>query len=100
MASPHAAGVAALIVSEYGKRRGNSISLDPHFTQAYLEASATATPCMTPNPFSYAHKGRPAAFTTFCEGTPTYNGVYGHGIVDALTAVTLGNQSGGGDDDD
>jgi hypothetical protein len=27
MASPHAAGVAALIVSEYGERRGGGISL-------------------------------------------------------------------------
>ena len=101
MASPHAAGVAALIVSQYGHRRGTGITLDPHFTQAYLEASATATPCMTPNPFTYTHKGRPAAYTTFCEGTPTYNGVYGHGIVDALTAVTIGHDvsPSGGDDD-
>jgi subtilisin family serine protease len=91
MASPHAAGVAALIVSEYGHRRSTGITLDPHFTQAYLEASATDTPCMTPNPFTYTHKGRPAAYTTFCEGTSTYNGVYGHGIVDALRAVTIGH---------
>jgi subtilisin family serine protease len=91
MASPHATGVVALIVSQYGHRRGTGISLDPHFTQAYLEASATGTPCMTPNPFTYTHKGRPAAYTTFCEGTPTYNGVYGHGIVDALRAVTIGH---------
>ena len=43
---------------------------------------------MTPNPFSYAV--RPAGLVhTFCEGTPVYNGVYGHGIVDALRAVTV-----------
>ena len=47
MASPHAAGVAALIVSEYGHRRGSGITLHPLFTQAYLEASATDTPCMS-----------------------------------------------------
>jgi subtilisin family serine protease len=93
MASPHAAGVAALIVSEYGNRRGGGITLHPLFTKAYLQASAANTPCMTPNPFTYTHKGRDASFTTFCEGTPEYNGVYGHGIVDALGAVTFGNPS-------
>jgi hypothetical protein len=98
MASPHATGVAALIVSEYGQRRGSGITMHPLFTKAYLQASATNTPCMTPNPFSYAHVGRPAEFDTFCEGTPEYNGVYGHGIVDALGAVTFGDV--GGDDDD
>jgi lantibiotic leader peptide-processing serine protease len=34
--------------------------------------------------------GRDASYDTFCEGTPVYNGVYGHGIVDALAAVTQG----------
>ena len=33
----------------------------------------------------------PASYTTYCEGTPVYNGVYGHGIVDALRAVTIGH---------
>jgi lantibiotic leader peptide-processing serine protease len=98
MASPHAAGVAALIVSEYGKRRGGGITLHPLFTQAYLEASAMDTPCMSNQPdgtFSYAHVNRPASFTSFCEGTPVFNGWYGHGIVDALGAVEFG-----GDRDD
>jgi subtilisin family serine protease len=94
MASPHAAGVAALIVSKYGDRRGGGVSMHPLFTQAYLEASATDTPCMTPNPFTYTHKGRDASYTTWCEGTPVYNGVYGHGIVDALAAVTFGRHFG------
>jgi subtilisin family serine protease len=100
MASPHAAGVAALIVSEYGERRGGGITLHPLFTQAYLEASATDTACMSNQPdgtFSYAHVNRPPSFTSFCEGTPEFNGWYGHGIVDALGAVTFGNQSS--DDD-
>ena len=92
MAAPHATGVAALIVSKYGQRGSDGVSMHPLFTQAYLEASASPTPCMTPNPFTYTHKGRPAAYTTWCEGTSTYNGVYGHGIVDALRAVTFGKQ--------
>jgi lantibiotic leader peptide-processing serine protease len=96
MASPHAAGVAALIVSKYGDRRGGGISLHPLFTQAYLEASATDTPCMSNQPdgtFSYTHVNRPPSWTSFCEGTPVFNGWYGHGIVDALGAVTFGNPS-------
>jgi lantibiotic leader peptide-processing serine protease len=103
MASPHAAGVAALIVSKYGKERRGGISLHPLFTQAYLEASATDTPCMSNQPdgtFSYAHKNRPASFTSFCEGTPEFNGWYGHGIVDALGAVTFGDDGRGHDNDD
>ena len=94
MASPHATGVAALIVSQYGHRRGTGITLHPLFTQAYLEASATDTPCMRNMPdgtFTYAHKNRPPSYTTYCEGTPVFNGVYGHGIVDALRAVTIGH---------
>ena len=90
MASPHAVGVAALIISKYGDRRGGGVTLNPLLTQAYLEGTATDTPCMTPNPFSYAAFGRDASYDTFCEGTPVYNGVYGHGIVDALAAVTQG----------
>jgi lantibiotic leader peptide-processing serine protease len=95
MASPHAVGVAALIVSEYGHRSGTEMSLHPLFTQAYLEASATDTPCMSNQPngtFSYAFVNRPASFTSFCQGTPVYNGVYGHGIVDALRAVEIGHE--------
>ena len=93
MASPHAVGVAALIVSQYGHREGTGISLHPLFTQAYLEASATDTPCQSNQPdgtFSYAFVNRPASYLTFCQGTPVYNGVYGHGIVDALNAVQIG----------
>jgi len=92
MASPHATGVAALIVSQYGHPRSGAVTLQPLFTKAYLQASATNTPCMTPNPFSYAAFNRPPSYTTFCEGTPEYNGVYGDGIVDALKAVQIGHE--------
>jgi subtilisin family serine protease len=93
MASPHAAGVASLIVSEYGKPQSGAITLHPLFTQAFLEASATDSPCMSNQPdgrFSYAHKNRPPEYDSFCEGTPVFNGWYGHGIVDALRAVRIG----------
>ena len=88
MATPHTVGVAALIVSRFGHRSHHGKSLNPLLTQAILEGSATDTPCPTQNPFSYADKNRPPDYTAFCEGTPVYNGFYGHGIVDALTAVS------------
>jgi subtilisin family serine protease len=103
MASPHAAGVAALIVSEFGQRRGRGITLHPLFTQAYLEASATDTGCelMRNQPdgtFTYSQRNNDPAYTTYCQGTEVYNGVYGHGIVDALAAVEF--ESDHDDDDD
>ena len=41
--------------------------------------------------FSYAHVNRPPSYTSYCEGTPVFNGWYGHGIVDALRAVEIGH---------
>ena len=60
MASPHAVGVAALIVSEFGKRSHDGIEPEPvPHAGVSSRRSATDTPCPTPNPFSYADKGRP-----------------------------------------
>ena len=88
MASPHAAGVAALIVSEYGTPQGGrGITMHPDSVAAILMDSATATPCPTPNPYSYEPVGRPASYTAFCDGDTEFNGFYGFGIVDALAAV-------------
>jgi subtilisin family serine protease len=87
MASPHAAGVAALIVSEHGRTRRGDKMLDPATTQRILEQTATEQPCPEPRLHSYADKGRPPSFDALCEGTPELNGFYGHGIVDALRAV-------------
>jgi lantibiotic leader peptide-processing serine protease len=97
MASPHATGVSALIVSEYGKPQSGAITLHPLFTQAFLEASATDSPCMSNRPdgrFSYAHVNRPPSFDSYCEGTLEFNGWYGHGIVNALKAVQIGHELG------
>jgi lantibiotic leader peptide-processing serine protease len=88
MASPHAVGVAALIVSRFGEEKHSKVSLNPLITQAILQATATDTPCPEPRLHSYADKLRPASFNALCEGTPELNGFYGHGIIDALGAVT------------
>jgi lantibiotic leader peptide-processing serine protease len=94
MASPHAVGVAALIVAEKGDRdwfRGG-LTMDPDKVERVLRRTATDTPCPTPNPFVYPDNP-PGVEPAFCEGTPAFNGFYGDGIVNALAASTSG---GGG----
>jgi len=88
MAAPHAVGVAALIVSEYGRRdrlHPKGLTLRPDMTERILRRSATNTPCPEPPLFDYPD--RPDAYTALCVGTPDFNGFYGDGIVDALRAV-------------
>jgi subtilisin family serine protease len=92
MASPHAAGVSALIVSEYGKYSGGKVTMDPDKVQRVIEGTAFQTPCPVPPTVDYLDEGRDATFTATCEGTPAFNGFYGHGIVDAWSAVTHGKK--------
>ncbi len=90
MASPHVTGVAALIVSEFGTRDGRrgGLTLAPRKTERVLVESAAAHACPTPALQSYVREGRSAEFDALCEGTTEFNGFYGHGIVDAYSAVT------------
>jgi len=92
MASPHAVGVAALIVAEKGKRdyRTGGLTLDPDKVEQVLRRTATDTPCPAQEPFVYP--SNPGAFDATCVGTPAFNGFYGDGIVSALAA----SKSGGG----
>jgi subtilisin family serine protease len=87
MASPHVAGLAALIVSRFG-RDGNGLS--PEQVLAHLTSSADPLPC-PPNPFNPTFPSpnfNPAAGPAHCEGTSSYNSFYGYGQINALTAVT------------
>jgi subtilisin family serine protease len=68
MASPHAAGVAALIVSQYGKLKDGDVALPPDNVQSRLQA------------------------TVIDQGLPGYDECFGHGRINALRAVT-GNTS-------
>jgi lantibiotic leader peptide-processing serine protease len=88
MASPHAAGVAALIVSAHGKRdpRHGGLTLSPRAVQRILTDTAKQTPCPSPPNFAYPDDRDPS-FDGVCEGTLAKNGIYGRGIVNALTAV-------------
>lgn len=90
MAAPHAAGVVALIVSQFGIPDfwpRNGLTLSPLVTQTLLQATATDTACPTPALVDYSNIGRPPDYNALCVGTPAFNGFYGHGIVNALRAV-------------
>ena len=91
MASPHAVGVAALIVAQYGRRdkRNGGLTLRPDRVERILKGTATDHACPAQEPFTYAWTPAPAPadYTATCEGSPTFNGFYGDGIVDALAAV-------------
>jgi subtilisin family serine protease len=88
MASPHAAGVAALVVSQYGHRdrRHGGLTLDPAKTERIMRRTATDTPCPTPRLYDYPESGD--QYTAYCDGPPSDNGFYGDGIVDADRAVS------------
>jgi subtilisin family serine protease len=90
MASPHAAGVAALAVSAHGTRDaspGRGLTMDPDAVAALMAATATDHACPAGGVRSYTQEGRSAEFTATCVGTPEYNGFYGAGIVNALGVV-------------
>jgi lantibiotic leader peptide-processing serine protease len=82
MASPHAAGVAALIVSMFG-------DMSPGRIASFLSRTADPQACPNSLPEGYLD------FTGFnsgeeqeCQGGPGHNSWYGNGQVDALNAVT------------
>lgn len=88
MASPHAAGVSALVVSAHGhKDNDGGITMKPKQVERILLDTATATACPEPRTVSYANEGRGPEFDATCEGDQEFNGFYGHGIVNALGAV-------------
>ncbi|MFC6082247.1 S8 family serine peptidase [Sphaerisporangium aureirubrum] len=92
MASPRAAGVAALIVSKYGTRdwRNGGKTMSPDLVEGVLKATATKTACPTPPAYTYTRilpNGTTVTATHVCEGSTWSNGFYGKGIVDALRAV-------------
>jgi subtilisin family serine protease len=92
MAAPHAAGVAALVVSRLGLPQGGSgFGLDPVFTEAMLFRTATPRPCPSPAEYAYTVNGSSGTreFTHTCENGPDGNGFYGRGVVSAVGAANL-----------
>jgi subtilisin family serine protease len=90
MASPHAVGVAALIISEFGITDPvhGGLMMSPADVEARLMSTATEHACPDPRLVDYTLVGRPASWNAFCEGDLEFNGFYGHGIVNASDAVS------------
>ncbi|HWM09706.1 MAG TPA: S8 family serine peptidase [Solirubrobacteraceae bacterium] len=88
MASPHATGVAALIVGAHGKpdRRNGGLKMDPGKVERILLETATNTPCPEPRDFHYP-EDTAGTYDATCEGGRDLNGFYGDGIIDADKAV-------------
>jgi hypothetical protein len=94
MASPHVAGVAALIISMFGNlSNASNGKMSPGAVQAYISQTADPQPC----PASLPTSPPPgyAAFTSVSNGAPQvctggtgHNSWYGNGQADALNAVT------------
>ncbi|MCI4063063.1 S8 family serine peptidase [Micromonospora sp. R77] len=88
MASPHAAGVAALIVSRYGKKEARGgFGMSPDLVEQHLYRTAAEHACPEPRLQTYTNEGRDAEFDAYCAGSLNFNGFYGYGIVDAYAAV-------------
>ncbi|HWT24139.1 MAG TPA: S8 family serine peptidase, partial [Solirubrobacteraceae bacterium] len=90
MAAPHAAGVAALIVAQHGRAdtRKRGKTLEPDRVQDVLQRTAVKKGCPVQNPFDYPEPASGDEYTARCDGDVDFNGFYGHGIVNALNAVT------------
>jgi subtilisin family serine protease len=78
MATPHATGVVALLASEHPKA-------SPQQLTKLLTTQAESLPC----PADYDLNGT-GAQDAYCSGDGQYNSFHGHGMVDALAAVTQG----------
>jgi lantibiotic leader peptide-processing serine protease len=88
MASPHAVGVAALVVASRGKhdRAHGGLTLSPDVVERVMKRTAQNTPCPDPPVFTYPDPDLTPDYTAVCEGSDSNNGFYGEGIVDAYAA--------------
>jgi subtilisin family serine protease len=101
MASPHVAGVAALIVSVFGNTNNpQNGKMRPGQVSAKLQQTADPQPCPTELPASGAPgtalfgvpysaiTGSESGAPQECQGGSRHNSWYGSGQVNALRAVT------------
>jgi subtilisin family serine protease len=90
MAAPYVAGVAALVVSEFGTpdpQHPGNLTMPPDEVERVLVDTAASRSCPAPV-VSYTGEGRSPDFDAPCAGDAEFNGHYGAGIVDALAAVS------------
>jgi lantibiotic leader peptide-processing serine protease len=95
MASPHVAGVAALIISRYGDASTpQNGHMRPGEVAAILSHTADPQPCPTSLPAGYEAFTQTSGEPQECQGGPGHNSWYGNGRVDALSAITGANGNG------
>jgi subtilisin family serine protease len=87
MASPHATGVAAILISRFGKPGKGGLTLAPATVENLLYKSATQRPCPTPRKYVYKVYGE--SEIQECEGDAEKNGFFGRGVVNAWKAATF-----------
>ncbi len=97
MAGPHAAGVAALIVSLYGDTSNpENGKMRPGQVASFLSQTADPQACPNTLPPGYLDfTGVNSGAEQECQGGPGHNSWYGNGQVDALNAVTGASGNGG-----
>jgi subtilisin family serine protease len=89
MASPHVAGVAALIISQFGNLGSPNGKMSPGRVAAYIDQTADPQPCPSVLPAGYLNfVGVDDGQVQTCQGGFGYNSWYGNGQVNALSAVT------------
>jgi lantibiotic leader peptide-processing serine protease len=93
MASPHVTGVAALIVSEFGRDNGRGFGLRPAAVESILRDSATDHECPSVNsatlyPDLVGADPNVPFENQVCVGNADFNSWYGDGIANALNAVS------------
>ena len=95
MAAPNAAGVAALIISQYGDFTADGsqkLHMAPTQVEAILQRTANNQACLSNVEPIYVNPAPPPFgfdFTAECQGEAGgYTSFFGKGIVDALKAVT------------
>ena len=90
MASPHVAGVAALIISRFGDLKSpQNGKMRPDQVKAYLDQTADPQHCPASLPAGYlAFTGVDDGQVQTCQGGTGYNSWYGNGQVNAFSAVT------------
>jgi subtilisin family serine protease len=90
MATPNVAGVAALIISQYGDftpSNQNKPHMSPTRVETILQTTANNQPCPDPNTVVAGPGLNPPTAT--CQGDTGFNSFFGKGIVDAVKAVTF-----------
>jgi subtilisin family serine protease len=89
MATPQVAGIAALVVSQFGDFTPNNQN-KPHLAPTQVESILQTTANNQPCPPQRTVVQGPGVFpTATCQGDVGYDNFFGKGIVDAVKAVTF-----------